>query len=50
MNADADTALLERLGRSDLYRDFQQAFGAGTGLPLRLRPREFWTESGRVCY
>jgi hypothetical protein len=40
MNTDAD--LLERLSRSELYCEFQHAFGTSTGLPLRLRPREFW--------
>ncbi|MBV9488925.1 MAG: helix-turn-helix domain-containing protein [Verrucomicrobia bacterium] len=40
-NADADTALLERLSRSELYNNFEQAFEASTGLPLRLRPLEF---------
>ena len=40
MNKDA--YLIQRLGRSDLYNDFMQAFGAGTGLPLTLRPVNFW--------
>jgi AraC-like DNA-binding protein len=40
MNTDAD--LIQRLGRSNLYAEFKQAFGAGTGLPLTLRPMEFW--------
>jgi AraC-like DNA-binding protein/ligand-binding sensor protein len=40
MNTDA--ALLDRLSRSDLYNNFKQAFGASTGLPLRLRPRDWW--------
>ena len=39
-NTDAD--LIQRLGRSDLYAEFKQAFGASTGLPLTLRPVEFW--------
>ena len=40
MNTDAD--LIQRLSRSSLYTEFKQAFGAGTGLPLALRPMEFW--------
>jgi len=40
MNKDA--YLIQRLGRSDLYNEFKQAFGAGTGLPLTLRPENFW--------
>jgi hypothetical protein len=31
-----------RLSRSDLYNQFRQAFVAGTCLPLRLRPVNFW--------
>jgi hypothetical protein len=37
-----DTEMIQRLGRSNLYSDFKQAFGATTGLPLTLRPLEFW--------
>jgi AraC-like DNA-binding protein/ligand-binding sensor protein len=37
-----DTYVIQRLGRSELYTKFKQAFGAGTGLPLRLRPMNFW--------
>ena len=40
MKADAD--FIERLGRSEFYSDFKHAFGAGTGLPLRRRPLEFF--------
>jgi AraC-like DNA-binding protein/ligand-binding sensor protein len=40
MNKDA--YLIQRLCRSDLYNDFRQAFVAGTCLPLRLRPVNFW--------
>ena len=38
----SDTEMIQRLGRSNLYSDFKQAFGASTGLPLTLRPLEFW--------
>jgi AraC-like DNA-binding protein len=37
-----DTYVIQRLGRSELYTKFKQAYGAGTGLPLTLRPRNFW--------
>jgi len=40
MNTDAD--LIQRLGRSKFYNEFKQAFGDSTGLPLTLRPLEFW--------
>ena len=40
MNTDAD--LIQRLGRSNLYSEFKQAFCVSTGLPLTLRPLEFW--------
>ena len=40
MNADAD--LIRRLSRSNIYNEFKQAFGDSTGLPLTLRPLEFW--------
>jgi AraC-like DNA-binding protein len=39
-NKDAD--FIRRLGRSELYSEFKQALGASTGLPLTLRPVEFW--------
>ena len=37
-----DDYLIQRLSRSDLYNEFRQAFVAGTCLPLRLRPVNFW--------
>ena len=40
MNTDAD--LIQRLGRSNLYNEFKQAFCVSAGLPLTLRPVEFW--------
>ena len=39
-NADVD--MIQRLSRSNLYTEFKQAFGASVGLPLTLRPAEFW--------
>jgi hypothetical protein len=40
MNTNAD--LIQRLGRSNLYNEFKKAFSDSTGLPLTLRPLEFW--------
>jgi hypothetical protein len=37
-----DGYLIQQLSGSDLYNEFRQAFGAGTRLPLRLRPVDFW--------
>jgi AraC-like DNA-binding protein len=39
---DADVDMIQRLSRSNLYTEFKQAFGASAGLPLTLRPAEFW--------
>ena len=38
----ADVEMIQRLSRSNLYTEFEQAFGASVGLPLTLRPAEFW--------
>ncbi len=35
-------ALLEGLSSSQIYRDYEHAFGETTGLPLTLRPVEIW--------
>ena len=32
--------LLEQLSRSQIFADYQKAFGEATGLPLSLRPVE----------
>jgi hypothetical protein len=40
MNTDAD--LIQRLNRSNLYNEFRQAFSVSTGVPLTLRPLDFW--------
>src|SRR6516165_293073 len=40
MNTDAD--LIQRLGRAKLYNEFREAFWVVTGLPLTLRPLEYW--------
>jgi AraC-like DNA-binding protein/ligand-binding sensor protein len=37
-----DTNVMERLNRSEVYGDYQKAFGEATELPLTLRPLETW--------
>src|ERR1700735_2805843 len=37
-----DTNVMERLNRSEVYGDYQKAFGEATELPLTLRPLESW--------
>jgi AraC-like DNA-binding protein/ligand-binding sensor protein len=37
-----DKQLIGQLSRSALYRDYERAFSAATGLPLALRPVEHW--------
>ncbi len=34
--------LLEQLSRSQIFSDYQKAFGQATGMPLSLRPVEAW--------
>ena len=42
MARDKKSALIEQLSRSQIYRDYERAFSATTGLPLGLRPVEAW--------
>lgn len=44
MNTTTDTnhAVLERLTRSQIYQDYERAFGEATGLPLKLSPVDDW--------
>jgi AraC-like DNA-binding protein/ligand-binding sensor protein len=37
-----DTTIMERLNRSEVYANYQKAFGEATELPLTLRPLETW--------
>jgi AraC-like DNA-binding protein len=37
-----DTDLIQRLSRSEIYSDYERAFGESTELPLMLRPTVFW--------
>ena len=38
----ANRELVDRLRRSKLFRDYERVFGEATGLPLALRPVEYW--------
>ena len=38
MSVLANNQLIDRLGRSEIYKDYERAFGETTGLPLTLQP------------
>ena len=38
---------MQRLNRSEVYLDYQKAFGEATELPLTLRPLESWQLANR---
>ncbi len=38
----ANRELIDKLRRSKLFRDYERVFGEATGLPLALRPVEYW--------
>jgi AraC-like DNA-binding protein/ligand-binding sensor protein len=42
MNNDHNQAVLERLSSSQIYQDYERAFGEATGLPLKLSPVDDW--------
>lgn len=42
MNTNTNHAVLERLTRSQIYQDYERAFGEATGLPLKLSPVDDW--------
>jgi len=42
MNTDSNHSVLERLGNSQLYKDYEHAFNEATGLPLVLSPVDDW--------
>ncbi len=42
-----DTKVMQRLNRSEVYLDYQKAFGEATELPLTLRPLESWQLANR---
>jgi AraC-like DNA-binding protein/ligand-binding sensor protein len=39
---DGKSRLVDKLSRSQIYQDYEKAFGQTTGLPLSLRPVEVW--------
>ncbi len=49
METKADQFVQERLSRSQVFKDYERAFGEATGLPLTLSPVEDWhlTHHGR---
>jgi hypothetical protein len=38
----ADVDLVQRISCSEIYSEYEKAFGDSTGLPLKIRTREFW--------
>ncbi len=40
--AQANRDLIDALRRSKLFRDYERVFAQATGLPLAIRPREYW--------
>ncbi len=40
--ANANRELVEKLRRSKLFREYERVFSEATGLPLALRPLEYW--------
>ena len=39
---DRPAEIIQRISRSEIYKDYERAFGDSTELPLALRPVEFW--------
>jgi AraC-like DNA-binding protein len=42
MNSDTNSTVLGRLVQSQIFKDYERAFGEATGLPLTLSPTEDW--------
>lgn len=42
MSNNSERHLIERLAKSQIYQDYERAFGEATGLPLNLSPVENW--------
>ena len=42
MSENGDKQLIQQLSRTSLYRDYERAFSAATGMPLALRGLEHW--------
>jgi AraC-like DNA-binding protein/ligand-binding sensor protein len=47
MNANSNEIILDRLAHSQIYQDYERAFGDATGLPLTLSPVEGWNLAHR---
>jgi AraC-like DNA-binding protein/ligand-binding sensor protein len=42
-----DDDLIQRIGRSEIFSEYEAAFEDATGLPLTIRPMEFWNLAHR---
>src|SRR4030095_2816749 len=42
VHSDSNKQLVDTLRRSKLFRRYEQVFSEATGLPLALRPLEYW--------
>jgi AraC-like DNA-binding protein/ligand-binding sensor protein len=42
-----DDNLVQRIGKSEIYSEYETAFEDATGLPLTIRPKEFWNLAHR---
>src|ERR1700694_876471 len=42
VRTDSNKQLIDMLGRSRLFRDYENVFTKATGLPLALRPLDYW--------
>jgi ligand-binding sensor protein len=42
VEANPNRELIDTLRRSKLFRDYERVFSEATGLPLALRPLEYW--------
>jgi AraC-like DNA-binding protein/ligand-binding sensor protein len=42
-----DDDLIQRIGKSEIFSDYEAAFEDTTGLPLTIRPMEFWNLAHR---
>ena len=43
----ADHDLIQRIGKSEMFLEYETAFQDATGLPLAIRPMEFWNLAHR---
>jgi AraC-like DNA-binding protein/ligand-binding sensor protein len=42
-----DDDLVQRIGKSEIFSEYEAAFEDATGLPLTIRPKEFWNLAHR---